>query len=107
MYEQLSRAVARPTAGPSPKVEGQRDVLQAGQRRQEVKELENEADLVAPNSGQSIVRLSREGFTVDLNVSGRRPVETAEQVEERRLAGAGWTDERHHLAGRDDQVKGV
>src|SRR5262245_20301324 len=75
----------------------QPDVFDAGKRRQQVEELKDEADLVATDPRQLIVRQAAERFVVDADRSGGRPVEAADQVEERGLAGAGRPDDRDHF----------
>ena len=42
-----------------------------------------------------------EALAVDVDLARGRPVEAADQVEQRRLAGAGRPDDRHHLAAID------
>src|SRR5207245_7568962 len=44
---------------------------------------------------------------VDAHVTGARTIEPADEIQERRLAGAGWTDDRDHLAARDREGDGV
>src|SRR2546423_15700153 len=82
-------------------MQGQPDVLERRQRRQEVEELEDESDFVAPHSGQLVVWQSGQRRAVDDNFSGGWTIEAADQVEERRLARARWPDDRDHLAARD------
>ena len=81
----------------------QADVLEARERRQQVEELEDEADLVAPDPRQVVVGQAAERFAVDADLAGGRAIEAADQVEQRRLAGAGRPDDRDHLAARDRQ----
>ena len=54
-FEQLAGALVDLFAGPSAQVQRQRDVFQAGQRRQQVEELENETDLVAAHAREVVV----------------------------------------------------
>ena len=85
----------------------QADVFEARQGRQQVEELEDEADLVAPHARQLIVGQAGERFAVDADLAGGRAVEAADQIEQRRLAGAGRADDRDHLAARDGEADGV
>ena len=96
---------ARCTFAPRPAAQMQRqpDVLETRQRRQQIEELKDESDLVAPHPGQRLVGQAAERFAVDADVAGGRPIETANQIEQRRLAGAGRSDDRHHLAARNGQ----
>ena len=84
-------------------MEGESDILEARQRREQVEELEDEADLVASYPGEGIVRERGERFAIDVNVAGAGPVQPPNQVQERRFAGSGWSDDRGHLAGWDGQ----
>src|SRR5258707_354166 len=77
------------------------------QRRQQVEELEDEADLVAADSREVVVGQPGERFAVDADLAGRGTVEAADQIEERRLAGAGRSDNREHLAARDREADGI
>ena len=99
--QQLARALVDLSARPAAQVQRQADVLEARQRRQQVEELEDEADLVAPHARQLVVGQAGERFAVDADLAGRRAIEAADRVEQRRLAGAGRADDRHHLAAGD------
>jgi hypothetical protein len=75
------------------------DVLQRGEFRQQVMELVDEADLVAADRRALVVRQPPAGMAVEDDVAGIRLLEKARRVQQRRLAGTGRGDERHHLAG--------
>ena len=81
----------------------QPDVLETGERRQQVEELEDEADLVPPHSRQIVVGETREQLAVDPHVARACGVEAADEVEQRGLAGSRRPDDRHHLAAIDRQ----
>ena len=66
----------------------QRDVLQARQRRQQVEELEDESDLVAPHARQLVVAEFRKRLPVQLDLALSRPVQPADQVQQGRFPGA-------------------
>ena len=55
-FEQLARAVGRLAPRPPAQMQRQRHVLDTGERRQQVEELEDEADLVTAHAGQAVVR---------------------------------------------------
>ena len=57
--QQLARALVDLLARPAAQVQRQADVLEARQRRQQVEELEDEADLVAPDARQRHRRRGR------------------------------------------------
>ena len=48
-----------------------------------------------------------DGLAVDADLAGSGPVEAADQVEQRRFAGARRTDDRDHLAALDVEVDGI
>jgi acetyl-CoA C-acetyltransferase len=58
---------------------------------------------VAPDLRQIVVRQGRQSLAIDRDVTGRRPIEPADEVEERRLARAGLTDDGDHFATRNRQ----
>ena len=59
----------------------QADVLETGQRRQQVEELKDEPNLVPTRARQVVVRQSGQRLAVDANLSGRGAIETADQIE--------------------------
>jgi hypothetical protein len=67
-FEKLLRAVFNFLSRPLAQMQRQRDVFETIQRGKEIEELENEADLIAPNPGQIIVREVREIFSIDPNL---------------------------------------
>ena len=102
--QQLTRPIGNFLAVPPAQVQWQADVLEAGERRQQIEELEDEADLVAPDLRQAFVRQVGQQLSVDLHGAGARPIEPANQVQKRRLARPGGADNRHHLATRNRQA---
>ena len=56
-------------ARPAAQVQWQGDVFEAGEGRQEIEELENEADLVSRTRSGHRPRASRERFAPDVNVT--------------------------------------
>jgi hypothetical protein len=80
--------------------DGQRqlDVLLGRQDRQQVEGLEDEADLVAAQVGELLVVELGELRAVQDDRAGRRPVESGEQVHERRLARARGAHDGGELA---------
>ena len=61
-------------------------------------ELVDEADLVAADRGALVVGQPPAGAAGDDDLAGVGPLEQAGDVQQRRLAGAGRRDQRHHLA---------
>jgi hypothetical protein len=105
--QQLAGALVDFFSRPAAQVERKADVLDAGERRQQVEELEDEADLVPPHSGQVIVGQVGEAFPVDADLTGGWPIESADEIQECGLAGAGRPDDGDHLAARDREGDGV
>src|SRR5262249_37876751 len=93
--------------GPSAQVQRQADVLETRERRQQVEELEDEADLVATDLRQVVVGKPVERLAVDEDRSRRRRVEGADYDEQRRIARSGRADDRHHLAILDGEADGI
>jgi hypothetical protein len=62
-------------------------VLLGREHGEEVEELEDEADVLAPQLRELVVVKGRDLGAVDLDRAARRPVEAGQDVHERRLAG--------------------
>ena len=90
--------------------ERQHQVLLGGEDRQQVEELEDEAELVAAQLGQLAVVEAGDLDPVELDRAGGRLVEPGEDVHQRRLAGAGGAHDRGEavaLEGGADPGQGV
>jgi hypothetical protein len=66
--------------------------------------LPDEADPAAPEGGQRGLGELGEVVPVDQDAAGRRPLEAAEDRQQRGLARAGRPQQRHRLAAVDGQV---
>ena len=84
--------------------ERQDDVLLGVEHRQEVEELEDEADVLAPQLRQLRVVEPRDLGAGDLHRARGRLVEAREDVHQGRLAGARRAHDRDELAGADVEV---
>ena len=82
-------------------LERQHDVLGRGQHRQQVEELEDEADVVAAQLGQRRVVEVADLLARDRHGAGGRLVEAGEDVHQRRLAGAGRAHHGRQAAAGD------
>ena len=80
---------------------GQRDVVADRQRRQQVEELEDEADLLAAHPRQLVVAHRRQIAIVERQRAARRAIHRAAQVQQRRLAAARRPHQRDEVAGLD------
>ncbi len=66
--------------------------------------LEHKTKGFTPQPGQFVTVQGRDVFPGEAVFARGRSVEAAEDVHQRRLAGAGCTDNRHELPGMDRQV---
>src|SRR5262249_16657163 len=78
-----------------------RDVLVRSQRRNQVEELEDEADLLAAQSRQAVLVEPRDVHVVDEHRAGRGGREPGDQPEQGRLAAARRPDDGDEPAARD------
>ena len=83
--------------------ERQRHVLLGGQHREQVEELEDEADVLAPDLRDVLVAQLSEPGAGDRDVAVGRAVERRQDVHQRRLAGARRAHDRRQLALLDVQ----
>src|SRR4051794_12075277 len=88
---------------------GERDVLQGGERRDEVVRLEHEPQLLGPNAGPSAIGETRHLAAADDEARRWAAVEVwllqqTEDVHERALARTRGPHDRDHLAGLDRDV---
>ena len=103
------RASRRPGASASPRDRpassaGDGHVLADGQVVEQVEELEDEADVRAAEPGGSRLAEPVDADAVDRDLALRRPVEAADEVEQRRLAAAGRAHDRGDAAGLDVEI---
>src|SRR5216684_991161 len=75
------------------------DVFDNGALWQQVVELEDESDLGAADGRKLVVGQAAEIAAAQLDSALSRAVQAANQVEQSRLAGAGWTDNGQRFAG--------
>src|SRR2546423_12138854 len=80
------------------------DVLPDRRARQKIEGLENESDFLIADARQRAGREQRDVFAVEPILAGRRRVEAAEDVHQRRLAGARRSDDRDEVAAVDAGV---
>ena len=83
----------------------QLDVALGGEHRQQVVHLEHEADVVGAPVAELGVRQPVDREAIDFDGARGRPVETAEQVQQRGLARARRPHERDEVAARQIQVE--
>src|SRR6202171_757677 len=102
--ERIHGALAALVAAQAGVEQRQLDVLPDRGPRQEVESLEDEADLLVAHAGQRTSRHLGHVFTVQPVLAAGGRVETAEDVHEGRLAGAGGTDDGDELAAADGHI---
>ena len=81
----------------------QGDVLARRRARQQVEALEDEADAAIAQLGATVRVEAPHVDAVEQVGAGGGPIEAAEDVEQRRLAGARRPHDRHQLAGADGE----
>ena len=79
-------------------------VLERGKLGQQVVELEYEADLRVAEFRDVLVRQRMHGHAVDLDLAGSGPAQRAEDLQQRRFAGAARPDDRNDFPFVDRQV---
>ncbi len=99
LLEMLARDSGRVRA--ARKLERQRHVLERGHGRHEMERLEDDADVGSAGERQLVLAEGRKVTSGDVDLAARRPLEAGEYHQERRLAGAGGSDDGHGLAARD------
>ena len=83
------------------KFEGHDHILEGGQCRDQMEALKDEADSIRPQRCASIFVEGRKRSPGELDLSARRPVESGEQPEERRLPATRWAQNDDDFARRD------
>ena len=78
----------------------QHDVLERRQRRDQMEGLEHEADALRSQARAAILVELREVLAREQHAPARRHIEAGQQREQRRLAGAGGTDDGDRFARR-------
>ena len=96
----LALAAGRPPQGV---VQRHEDVVQGRRSRQEVEALEDEAQFCRPHQGPLVGRKAAHLLAVEPELARAGPVEAAQDVHERGLAGAGGPHQGHHFAAGDAQ----
>ena len=103
-FQKLFRSLFDLLARPLPQMQRQRHVFQAIQGRQQVEELEDEADLVAPKTREIVIRDFTKTPAFDSNLAGSGPVEATNEVQECRFSGTGRSNDRDYLARFDMKI---
>jgi len=85
-------------------VERQDGVFERRQRRKQLEELEDDADVLAAPDGKLFLGHAVQRPPVNGHGPGRRPVDARDHVHHGRLAAPRWPDDRDHLAGIDRQI---
>ncbi len=102
--QQLAGALIDLLFRPAAQVQRNGDVFEAIERGQQIEKLKNEPDLVAAQARQLVVGKAAQPAAIDFDFAGGRRVEAADQVQQRRFAGAGRSDDGDHLAARDLEI---
>src|SRR5438128_2078067 len=83
------------------------DVLQRRGAREKIEALENESDLRVADHGALVTSQLRGIDSREDIAAGRRTIETANDIHERRFSGAGGTHDGEELSFVDEQVDAV
>jgi hypothetical protein len=79
--------------------------LRRRERRDQVELLEDEADRSEPEVGEAVVVEVAEVDAVEQQLAGAGAVETAEQLQQRRLARAAWAGDDDELAAGNREIE--
>ena len=109
IVEQLHGPAPRRLGSPAGEVQHDQDVLQAGQERDQVVELEDEADLVQPQPAQVALQpaVVVDHLVIQADAAATRLGDGADHVQERALAGAARAKQPHDLARIDVEADGT
>ena len=82
---------------------GEEDIFERGEGGDELVGLEDEAEGAAADGGELVFGEVGDGGAVEVDVAGGRGIETGEEAEEGRLAGAGGAHDGEELSGGDGE----
>ena len=82
----------------------ERHVLAGRQARDEIVGLKNEADMAAPVEGQRPLVERRKVGPAKQEAAGCRAIEATDEIEQRRLAASGWTEQDDEVAARQLEI---
>ena len=85
----------------------QRDVLLRGERTEQVEGLEHEADALAPEPGERVLRQPVERLVAEPHAAGGGAIKSRGQLQQRRLAGARRSHDRRERATVERQRHAV
>jgi len=102
--QQLARAIVDLLLRPAAQMQRNGNILDRSEGRKEIEKLKNEADLIAAQTSELVVREAAEPRAVHFNLAGRRRIQAADEIQQRRLAGARGPDDGGHLAARNFEV---
>jgi hypothetical protein len=87
----------------APEKKRQFHILTHGHGGQEIEKLEDDPQSVPAIGGESSFIRLVQGQAIDMNLSGSRAVQPAEQIEQRAFPASARTGNRHESPGRDIQ----
>ena len=100
----MARAFALASRVRVAEIHGQHHVLQHGQRRQQLEELEDDAHAAAAPLGQLVLAQLVHRRAADEHLAAGRPVDAGDHVDQRRLAAARLADHGDELTRPDLQI---
>jgi hypothetical protein len=101
----LGRSIERRAAIHLSDPPGHRDVFERGELGEQVMKLKDEADILIPELRERVGGHRGEVVPGDLNPSRVGPVESTEEMKQRRFADSRGADDGEHLASADFEVE--
>src|SRR5882724_12228671 len=89
---------------PVAKVQRERDVFETVQGRQQIEELKNDSNLVAPHACEIVIRERTKIDAADRNGAAAGAIQSADQIQQSGFSGTGWADDRNEFSGIDVEV---
>ena len=86
---------------------GRLDIGESGELTEQIVTLKDESEMLAPQLRERVGVEPRRVASRHAVGSGAQTIETAQNIEQRRLAGAGSAHQRDHFAGVDDEINAV
>ncbi len=103
---QERRSLTTEALGGASELQRHQDVLQGGQRREQVKRLKYETDPLKPEFSSTVFAERENVFAVEEDAATGRLVEPGQKAQERRLAAARGADDGHEGLGLDFEIDG-
>ncbi len=104
LLQQLPRAHRRVASIGAADQQGHQHILECREFAQQVMKLEDEPDAPVPHGGQLALRQLRHAPPLQDHLARRRPIQTAQQMQEGRFPCSTRAHDRDHLAARNAEL---